>query len=397
MPKIPKNKLESDQYSNLLAIWILASNDDNPIITYKSVLDRLEMNDEKEVEKLVKNKRELFRLGASQARLDEWKQQLRSGRKLPRWISDISDPDKRLAAINSITRENVFRSQFRTGSDAPPSTIEIIDWGLKYIEGLRISAETSKEKKRGFIINVLVPMSSALITLSAIITTFWIQKDIGEKETLLAKKELEFKRQDVFFKPRQEAWSQLLKTAYLISGKVELGDTNSLVTTYDELEASYSQIEPFLSNKTRNEMGKALNKLYADAIQSDSTINRFGATSREKTQMRVNYNRTEFDRVQNYFKVFLYDELFVDAKFKLTPNPTNGNATLLYSFPQNSEAYILIADTRDMKTLDSIPLEGGEDQRLDLNESQLGAGKYPYRIFIDTYIQKLGYLEIVKK
>ena len=347
--------------------------------------------------RLFKNKRELFRLGASQARLDDWKQQLLAGRKLPRWISDINDPVKRLAAINSITRENVFRSQFRTGSDAPPSNIEIIDWGLKYIEGLRISAETSKEKKRGFIINVLIPMSSALITLAAIITTFWIQKDIGEKETLLAKKELDFKRQDVFFKPRQEAWSQLMKTAYLISSKVEQGDTNSLETTYYELEASYSQIEPFLSNKTHHEMGSGLYKIYEQAVQLDSTINYLGTTSREKTQMRINYNETEFTRIQDYFKVFLYDELFVDAKFKLTPNPSNGNTSLFYSLAQNSEGYILISDTRDMETIDSIPLEGGEDKHLDLNESRLVAGKYPYRIFIDTYIQKLGYLEIVKK
>lgn len=57
--------------------------------------------------------------------------------KRPAWIRDLEDEASQLNAIKALSVDDVFRSQFRTEKDAPPSTLEILDWGLQHIGRLR--------------------------------------------------------------------------------------------------------------------------------------------------------------------------------------------------------------------------------------------------------------------
>jgi hypothetical protein len=127
---------DTDEFAVLAAMWILASNDDNPLITYRSVQDRLNLPESFDVRELVRRHGELFRLRMPPSRLDQWKSDMRAGRRLPSWLKEATAAD-RAQLIDALTPEDGFRSQFRSGADAPRSDVAVIEWGLGHIERLR--------------------------------------------------------------------------------------------------------------------------------------------------------------------------------------------------------------------------------------------------------------------
>ena len=132
-----KNNPQPDDFDIISAIWILACNDENPLITYKGLIHRLGLSATCDVQAIVRSRPELFRPGAQQRRVDEWKFSLRAGKNLPSWIKEIGDPEKRRSAIEEIGANDIFRSQFRAHSNAERSPIEIVKWGLEHLDRLR--------------------------------------------------------------------------------------------------------------------------------------------------------------------------------------------------------------------------------------------------------------------
>jgi hypothetical protein len=128
---------DSDDLDTVSVIWILASNDENPLITYKGLVHRLGLPENCDVKAVVASRPELFRPGATETRINAWKARMRAGRGLPGWISSIADETERNAAIEALSPNDVFRSQFRAHADAERSPIEIIKWGLEHLDRLR--------------------------------------------------------------------------------------------------------------------------------------------------------------------------------------------------------------------------------------------------------------------
>jgi hypothetical protein len=89
------------------------------------------------VKEIVASRPELFRPGATEDRIKIWKNNLHAGKQRPGWIKAISNPSERSAAIDAISKDDVFRSQFRAHSNAERSPIEIIKWGLEHLDRLR--------------------------------------------------------------------------------------------------------------------------------------------------------------------------------------------------------------------------------------------------------------------
>jgi hypothetical protein len=119
------------------AIWILASNDENHLVTNEGIRERLGLPPHYDVRALVMSRRELFRPGAPPGELEEWKCDMTEGRRLPRWIRQVQGAAEKQETINRLTDDDVFRSQFRVGRDAPPSPIELVTWGLEHLDRLR--------------------------------------------------------------------------------------------------------------------------------------------------------------------------------------------------------------------------------------------------------------------
>lgn len=136
-----------DEFAILTATWILASNDENPIMTYKGIIYRLDLPKNYNLKRIVNSRGELFRRGVHEHRLAEWKKKmLTSPQNIPSWIRALGDKEKQISAINGLTTSDVFRSQFRALKGAEKSPIEIIDWGLQHIDRLRKASMESKEQ-----------------------------------------------------------------------------------------------------------------------------------------------------------------------------------------------------------------------------------------------------------
>lgn len=127
------------------AIWILASNDENPLVSYKGLTHRLELPKNCDVRAIVASRPELFRLRAPESRINAWKAQMRAGKNLPGWLRAMGSDAERTAAIEAVTPNDVFRSQFRAHLNAERSPIEIIKWGLEHLDRLRNAKAEAKD------------------------------------------------------------------------------------------------------------------------------------------------------------------------------------------------------------------------------------------------------------
>jgi hypothetical protein len=127
------------------AVWILASNDENHLITYEGIRERLGLSASFDVRGLILKRRELFRPGAPPGELEDWQSSMRKGSRLPTWIKLIEDNSKRLSAIDGLSQKDVFRSQFRPNRGSPKSEVEVLSWGLDHIDRIRKSKVASQE------------------------------------------------------------------------------------------------------------------------------------------------------------------------------------------------------------------------------------------------------------
>jgi hypothetical protein len=128
--------LKPDIFDALSAAWVMACNDENPIITLRGLSHRLGRAEELDVRSIVGSRPELFRPGVS-ARLENWKREMLEGRHLPSWIREIEDGPRRDQTIRGLSADDVFRSQFRAEDGAARSSLETITWGLEHIDRLR--------------------------------------------------------------------------------------------------------------------------------------------------------------------------------------------------------------------------------------------------------------------
>jgi hypothetical protein len=138
--------LQPDVFDLLSAIWVIACNDENPIITYKGITYRLKLDGSFNVRELIQSRGDLFRLGVPEERLNDWKARMLQGKNLPSWISSIEDKDERKKTIDDLTYSDVFRCQFRIEDKAPKTTLAVIDWGLQHIDRLRKATHEARDR-----------------------------------------------------------------------------------------------------------------------------------------------------------------------------------------------------------------------------------------------------------
>ncbi|TFZ03398.1 hypothetical protein [Ramlibacter rhizophilus] len=137
--------LEPDVFDVLSAAWVLASNDENNVITYEGLVKRLDLQDDFPIRALIRKRRDLFRLGIPKSQLETWKESMLAGKRIPVWIREM-DPSDRIATINNLDRDDGFRSQFRAEAWAEKSDLKILEWGLGHIERLRKAHYEANDK-----------------------------------------------------------------------------------------------------------------------------------------------------------------------------------------------------------------------------------------------------------
>jgi hypothetical protein len=255
------NLIQEDEGGVLSAIWILASNDENPIMTYRYLRLRLDLSDSCNVEELIKKHPELFRPGIPSWRLEGWKSKLLSGDKLPVWLKAIESEEEQKKKIGSLTSEDIFRSQFRADSDSPKSPIELIEWGLQHIERLRKAKIEQKETKQKWLKDGLIPVLSLLIALGTVgFSSYFQYRNIETQK--------ELKEYELSFKPKQEGYANFMASLGIAfdiaarnSGAVNPSqkDSRSLVAQIRQMELAFFVLEPFLPAEDKKTIEDNLN------------------------------------------------------------------------------------------------------------------------------------------
>jgi hypothetical protein len=126
----------TDELDLVSVAWIVASNDENSIITYEGIRYRLGLPPDYDVKRLIRKRPELFRPGANPDQFEAWTKDMREGRRLPSWIRAKPEAE-RAASVAALSSDDVFRSQFRANRNAERSPIEIISWGLEHLDRVR--------------------------------------------------------------------------------------------------------------------------------------------------------------------------------------------------------------------------------------------------------------------
>jgi hypothetical protein len=296
-----KNSQEDNYDFGLLsAIWILACNDDAALMLYRSIEFRLGTEETLNLKNLISKHGELFRKKCPESELLKWKQKMLMGNFLPSWIRDIPNENDRKEAINSITVDDVFRSQFRPKLESPTSSIDIINWGLEHLERARKYKIEAREEKWKRWKEVGIPLISIVIALLTVLfTSYW------QYENIQAQREI--KEYELSFRPRQEGYSKfmtLINNGYELSAKTaklpdQVKSGNEMVGYFSQLENTYYGIEPFLTEEKRN---KLWNK-YQEYQSFLFTI------SEKNTEQRTDAERNKLIDTFLEFKHFFKDEL----------------------------------------------------------------------------------------
>ena len=192
----------TEHFATLTAIWILASNDERPEISYAGLEHRLHPSKHTDFRQLISDRGELFRLSIPIDRLNKLKSIYRQGGHLPSWLRELPE-NSRNTAIEQLTADDFFRSQFRAEPNAPRSQIEIVDWGLKHIDRLRLAETEKRETRARRWSTILIPFLSVIITAAALVGTLFVQSETSANQRAL-------KEYEVGFRPKVDGYTRLM-------------------------------------------------------------------------------------------------------------------------------------------------------------------------------------------
>lgn len=161
-----KKRFDSKKWGNLLSIWIKASNDEQPIMFYKSCNQNLDFKSVEEVKQLISNNRELFR-PLSQKTLDKYKDYYRGHiDQFPNNLVNVNEEP--IQVVEGLNRDCGFTSQFRRKPDDQKSPKETIEMGVNYISKkweLEVNSLETRDRYWGSLIIPVLALLVAILTI----------------------------------------------------------------------------------------------------------------------------------------------------------------------------------------------------------------------------------------
>ena len=286
----------SNDFDILASIWILSCNDENPIMSYESLRYRLDLDDDFDIKALIENRGELFRKTVPENRIEEWKQKMHSGKRVPAWIKAYKGEERR-KIIDSLKPEDFFRCQFRTRKDANQAPLEIIDWGLQHIERLRKVEIEEKDRKRRKWTEIWIPLASFIVALIAVLLSGIIGYKNLETQRNLKKYELSFS-------PKQKNYSALMRNHFAAYQNARSPTPMALRSRIDRLEMNYFYLEPFLTKDLRTTTWERYLKFSAMCYEYEDVERRMANDSLKSHYLNL------FLEHKNAFRDELYPALF---------------------------------------------------------------------------------------
>jgi hypothetical protein len=285
----------SDAFGILSATWILASNDENPIMTYAAIYHRLRLPAEYPLRALIQARGDLFRLGVPEARLAAWKAKMIGGKAWPSWLHNLTD-EERKAKIEALSRSDCFRSQFRTGDGEARSELAIIKWGLEHIERLRQAASEVSEARTRRWSALWIPLTSTALAALAIVG--------GALQTSQSRRaDFELKRYELSFAVRQASYAKFMQ-GLIQAGEATEGDEAGRMNARRDIEAAMYSMEPFLADTITAAVRAQVDTYFATLMPAADSV---------ATNVRGDEVRARLERLREVVRERLFHALFRDA------------------------------------------------------------------------------------
>ena len=287
---------KADELDILSGIWIMSCNDDNPIMTYRSIAQRLNLSEKYDIISVVRGRPELFRQGILKSRLDAWKDRMKSGKNRPNWIVEIRNSVEQHIAIDHLTRDDVFRSQFRVEDDAPKSDIKTIEWGLQHIDRLRKAAAEEREEKSRRWTSIIIPLASLFVAVVSVIASASVQRDSTRQQTAS-------KRYEVEFAPKQRGYSTFMNEMMLAAISANAKDEDKTLDHINQMETAYYLFEPFLNETQRTEVFQK----YREFANLCSKFAKADHSSEEYKSLLA-----QIASIKTYYRIHLFTFIFAE-------------------------------------------------------------------------------------
>ncbi len=294
-------KLKADRYpvivtehfDILAAIWILASNDENPEISYLGLHHRLRPAAHIDVRRLIADRGELFRLSIPATRLEKLKLNYRQGKHLPAWLRELPEND-RVEAIDRLTVDEFFRSQFRTESESPRSPIEILDWGLNHIDRIRMVEIEKREIRIRKFSTFWIPLFSLMVAIAAIGGSLYLQRQTSADQRAL-------KEYEVSFSPKVDGYTRLMIAISTSFDRASVPGSLGLRQSLNDIDLASIQLEPFLKVDTRDSLKNQIQTFIGFCLEIGG----------HPPDVRIsNKDIDRFINCRNALRATLYDALF---------------------------------------------------------------------------------------
>lgn len=283
-----------DEFGLLSSIWILSCNDQIPYMTYEGIKYRLGLPADYDVRKLIGGHGELFRAKVPASSLNEWKDEMLAGDRVPSWIREEADSSERKTLIQGLSPDDLFRNQFRTEANAPRAELEVIKWGLDHIENLRSAQVDLREARVKRWTNMRIPILSTLLALVALMSSAFLQwvNIVQQKQTLDVQKQLKY--YEVELKPKLDGYSSLMNAMLESLRDADLGDVKATSTTLDRARVAFYAVEPFLFKPEREPL---LIQLGTYSMECRDLADKEDLLKRRLSSNK--YDKVEIDRLES--------------------------------------------------------------------------------------------------
>lgn len=291
-------KIDPDVLDKVSAIWMLACNDVDPVITYRGIADRVLADHlkllkeevrkrpeeeearkrlleawkplEDEANKLVKDWPELFSPVVATRWFEKWQGWIIGGGHYPQWVINLlpdpkkDDPPARRAEIKKdrdkeirkLEREDVFRSQFRAHDRQGRCTTDQVKLGIEHLDGLRKAwMEAREEKRKSCTILVSAAGVAASVIVSPLVTSY-IKPQPNENSRQTARLTAE---------PAYESALDAMKLAFAAAGNGEGAEMQKQLT---RVSVNLLRLEPLIEKQdSREPLWKDYNELRESCLQ----------------------------------------------------------------------------------------------------------------------------------
>jgi hypothetical protein len=260
-------RITEDDLNKISAVWMMACYDQDAIITFEGIVDRLEI-DRDYARRLVESRPELFSQVVAEDWMKDWKEWVLNNKPkhYPGWV--LKRPaGQREKSINELKHDkDVFRSQIRTRGDAwtdktkPPGAGPVdskqVALGLEHLDRLR---KAGAEERAQFWTRVSI-VTAFLVPMSALALTNYLTYKNNVRTSEIAAYDTNIKRWELAERIRKDAYESSLEAMQAAFDAARRGDQGEVQKQIARIRINLLRLEPLIGD-SRNDLWRDYEEL----------------------------------------------------------------------------------------------------------------------------------------